>query len=69
MVRKTSVAFRSAKDPYQHSFAERKTTIKARTVLNSLSLLVVLCLFRQMCLESSEHLSAHLPPRYGQLLQ
>ena len=34
IVRKTSVAFRSAKVAFFHSFAERKATIKDRTMLN-----------------------------------
>ena len=34
IVRKTSVAFRSAKVAFSHSFAERKATIKDRTMLS-----------------------------------
>ena len=34
IVRKTSVAFRSAKVAFFHSFAERKATIKDRTMLS-----------------------------------
>ena len=36
IVRKTSVAFRSAKVAFFHSFAERKATIKDRTMLSKL---------------------------------
>ena len=42
IVRKTSVAFRSAKVAFFHSFAERKATIKDRTMLSRFVLIAFL---------------------------